>query len=262
MNGKIALALSYLGSAYHGWQRQKNAVSIQELLEESVRKTCGAQAALSGCGRTDAGVHAKVYLASGPVPGNIPLERLPLALNARLPGDVVVRKAFWVPDDFDARFSCQAKEYTYFIYNSRVKNPFYLGRAGFYPVPLNEAAMAEAARHFVGERDFAAVRNQGTPVKNTVRRVDYCTVERRGELVIVRVCANGFLYNMVRSIAGTLVYVGAGKLAPDEIPRLLSAGDREQAGPTLPPDGLYLTALHYGRKEIDDWFGKREDYQI
>ena len=262
MIGKTALDLSYLGSAYHGWQRQKNAMSIQELLEDSVRKTCGYQVALSGCGRTDAGVHAKVYVASGLIPGNIPLERLPAALNARLPGDVVVHKAFAVPSDFDARFSCETKEYTYYIYNSRVKNPFYLGRAGFYPTHLNDSVMSEAAKHFVGEQDFAAVRNQGTPVKSTIRRIEYCMVERRGELIIIRVCANGFLYNMVRSIAGTLVYVGAGKLMPDDIPGLLLSCDREKAGPTLPPDGLYLTALRYGRKELDDWLREREDYQV
>ena len=213
--------------------------------------------------RTDAGVHAKVYLNQRFYSRQYPPRTAAGgALNARLPGDVVVQKAFAVPSDFDARFSCVAKKnITYFIYNGRVKNPFYLGRAGFYPIPLDERAMSEAAKLFVGERDFAAVRNQGTPVKSTIRRVDYCLAERRGELIIIRVCANGFLYNLVRSIAGTLVYVGAGKLMPDDIPEMLLSGDREKAGPTLPPDGLYLTALRYGRKEIDDWLREREDYQ-
>lgn len=249
---KTALILSYLGADYHGWQRQNNAMAIQQLIEEAWEKTCGTPCTLSGCGRTDAGVHAKYYVASTAAATTIPLERLPMALNARLPEAVVIHRAVAVEDSFDARFSCVCKEYTYLIHNSRTRDPFYTDRAWFYPQPLNVAAMARAAEDFVGRQDFAAVHNEGTPVKSTVRTVYYCKVEARpGNLVAIRICADGFLYNMVRAITGTLVYVGIGKIAPDGIPAILQKGDREAAGPTAPPCGLYMTALTYEREELD-----------
>ena len=174
---KTALKLSYLGADYHGWQRQNNAMTIQQLVEEAWEKTCGKSVYVSGCGRTDAGVHAKYYVCSIDHVSSIPLERLPLALNARLPDAVVVRKAVLVPDEFDARFSCVNKESTYLIHNSRVRDPFSVSRAWAYPQKLNVAAMQRAARDFVGTQDFAAVKNEGTPVKSTVRTIFYCEVE-------------------------------------------------------------------------------------
>ena len=249
---KTALVLSYLGTDYHGWQRQNNALTIQQLMEEAWEKTCGRAVYISGCGRTDAGVHAKYYVCSVDHVSSIPPERLPLALNARLPDAVVVRKAVLVPDDFDARFSCVSKEYTYLIHNSRVWDPFSVRRAWAYPQPLNVEAMRRAAGDFVGKHDFAAVKNEGTPVKSTVRTIFYCQVEERpGNIVAIRVCADGFLYNMVRAIAGTLVYVGIGKIPPDGIPPILDSRDRLAAGPTAPPMGLYMTALNYQMEELD-----------
>ena len=249
---KTALVLSYLGTDYHGWQRQNNALTIQQLMEEAWEKTCGRAAYISGCGRTDAGVHAKYYVCSVDHVSSIPPERLPLALNARLSDAVVVRKAVLVPDDFDARFSCVSKEYTYLIHNSRVRDPFSVRRAWAYPQPLNVEAMRRAAGDFVGKHDFAAVKNEGTPVKSTVRTIFYCQVEERpGNIVAIRVCADGFLYNMVRAIAGTLVYVGIGKIPPDGIPSILDSRDRLAAGPTAPPMGLYMTALNYQMEELD-----------
>lgn len=248
---KLALRLSYLGTHYHGWQRQKNGITVQECLETAIEKTCGARIALSGCGRTDAGVHARTYVASCALETGIPLDRLPAALNARLPRDIVIARAVRVSDEFDARFSCLRKEYTYEIHNSRVRNPFVNDRAYFYPQQLDEGAMARAARHFVGRQDFAAVRSEGTPVKSTVREIHYCEVTRQGDCVSVRVCADGFLYNMVRAITGTLIYCGIGKLLPDDIPDVLRSRDRERAGPTAPPEGLYLTSLTYGMEELD-----------
>ena len=212
----------------------------------------GCPCSLSGCGRTDAGVHAKYYVASTAAPTTIPLDRLPMALNARLPEAVVIHRAVAVEDGFDARFSCVCKEYTYLIHNRRTRDPFLTDRAWFYPQPLDVAAMARAAQDLVGTHDFAAVRNEGTPVKSTVRTIYYCQAEARpGGLVAIRVCADGFLYNMVRAIAGTLVYVGIGKIPPDGIPTILASGDREAAGPTAPPCGLYMTALNYEREELD-----------
>lgn len=250
---KIALRLSYLGTAYHGWQRQKNALCVQQVLEDALEDLTGSKTVLSGCGRTDAGVHARTYVASCRLETGIPPARLPAALNARLPRDIVVHAALAVPQDFDARFSCRRKEYTYLIHNSRTRDPFLADRAWFYPQPLDVQAMAQAARAFVGRQDFAAVRSEGTPVKSTVREVFYCTAERReGGIVAVRVCADGFLYNMVRAITGTLVYCGIGKIDPRDVQGILRSGRRESAGPTAPPDGLYMTALWYGMEELDD----------
>ncbi len=249
---KTALVLSYLGRDYHGWQRQNNALTIQQLIEDAWLKTCGAPAYLSGCGRTDAGVHAKYYVASTDAPTTIPLSRLPAALNARLPEGVVIHRAVAVEDSFDARFSCVKKEYTYLIHNGRTRDPFFTDRAWFYPQKLDVDAMERAARDLVGKQDFAAVKNEGTPVKSTVRTIFYCHVERRGgEMIAIRVCADGFLYNMVRAITGTLVYVGIGKIAPDGIPAILQSRDRLRAGPTAPPCGLYMTALDYQREDLD-----------
>lgn len=248
---KIALRLSYLGTAYHGWQRQKNGVTVQQRLEEAIEKTCGRRAAVSGCGRTDAGVHAEAYVASMALDCAIPMDRLPYALNARLPDDIVVHRACIVPDDFDARFSCKSKEYTYRIHNAPTRDPFYIDRAWFYPQPLDLERMRAAAAHFVGVHDFSAVRSIGTPVRSPVREIYYLDVERTGDRIELRVCADGFLYNMVRAITGTLVFVGNGKIEPAQIPAILDSRDREQGGPTAPACGLYMTALTYGMENID-----------
>ena len=241
----IALRLKYTGTHYHGWQIQKNAVTVEETLESAVKATVGHPVKITGCGRTDAGVHAREYVANFVTGSRIPLERLPLAINTKLPDDIVVTAAREVPEDFNAIGSCVKKEYTYVIYNSRVRDPFYMNRAYFYPRRLDEKIMQRAADMFVGEHDFAAVRSVGTDVKSTVRRVYYYNVERRGDIIELRVCANGFLYNMARAMAGSLIYASEGKFAPEDIPGILEKGDRTLAGPTVPPDGLYLTRLWY-----------------
>lgn len=247
----IALKLSYLGTAYHGWQRQKNGVTVQQRIEEAIQKTCSVTVPVSGCGRTDAGVHAERYVASVKMDCRIPLDRLPHALNARLPDDIVIHEAHLVSDDFDARFSCISKEYTYRIHNSPTRNPFLTDRAYFYPQMLDEEKMQRAARHFVGVHDFSAVRSIGTPVRSPIREIYYLDVARRGDMLDIRACANGFLYNMVRAIAGTLVFCGNGKIDPDHIPLILESKDREAAGPTAPACGLYMTALDYGMESIN-----------
>ena len=228
----IALKLMYNGTAYHGWQVQKNAVTVCETLQKALEKITGAPVHLTGCGRTDAGVHAERYIANFRTESRIPLERLPFAINTHTPEDIAVSEALEVPEDFNAIGSCLKKEYTYRIYNSRVKNPFYVNRAWFYPRHLDENVMQAAASQFVGTHDFAAVRSVGTDVKSTVRTVYYYNVERQGELVTLRVCANGFLYNMARAMAGTVVYAAEGKIRPEEIGEILASGNRTAAGPT------------------------------
>lgn len=235
----------YVGTAYHGWQVQKNAVTVAETLEHSLASVVGHPVKCTGAGRTDAGVHAETYIANFRTSSRIPCDRIPLAVNTRLPDDIVVIKATEVPDGFNAIGSCLKKEYTYRIYNSHIRNAFYVNRAWFYPKHLDETVMQRAASHFVGTHDFAAVRSVGTETRTTVRTVHYFNISRSGELIECRVCADGFLYNMVRAIVGTMVYASHGKLEPEEIPALLEKGDRRLTGPTMPPQGLYLNRVWY-----------------
>lgn len=252
----IALRLKYNGTAYHGWQRQKNGITVAETLERALSATVGHPVKTVGCGRTDAGVHAENYVANFHTDSAIPADRLPYAANTRLPEDVVVVSAADVSDGFNAIGSCRRKEYTYRIYNDRVRDPFYVDRAYFYPCSLDEAVMSRAAALFEGTHDFAAVRAVGTNVKSTVRTVYYCRVRRTGKLVELSVCADGFLYNMVRAITGTVIYASEGKLAPEDIPGILEMGDRRKAGPTVPPGGLYLTRLWYDEPALALWNGE------
>lgn len=241
----IALFLTYEGTAYHGWQVQKRDVTVGQTMEEAAARIVGHPVKMTGCGRTDAGVHARHYVANFRTTSTIPVERLPYAMNTHLPEDIVVTGAMDVHDDFNAIGSCVRKEYTYLIYNSRIRDPFYVNRAWFYPRHLDETVMQQAASQFVGTHDFAAVRSVGTDVKSTVRTVYYYHVERRGDLIELKVCANGFLYNMARAMAGTVVYAAEGKIRPEEIGALLESGNRTAAGPTVPPGGLYMTKLWY-----------------
>lgn len=241
----IALFLTYEGTAYHGWQVQKKDITVGQTMEEAAAKIVGHPVKMTGCGRTDAGVHARRYVANFRTTSSIPVDRLPYAMNTHLPEDIVVTGAKEVHEDFNSIGSCVRKEYTYLIYNSRIRDPFYVNRAWFYPKHLDETIMRRAAEQFVGTHDFAAVRSVGTDVKSTVRTVYYYNVERHGDLIELKVCANGFLYNMARAMAGTVVYAAEGKIRPEEIGALLEAGNRTAAGPTVPPGGLYMTQLWY-----------------
>ena len=241
----IVLVLKYEGSAYHGWQIQKNAVTVAQMLEKAVSMVTGAYSHVTGCGRTDAGVHAKNYVANFRTACAIPADRLPYALNTHLPDDIVVCSAFETHPDFNAIGSCVRKEYSYLIYNSRIRDPFFVNRAWFYPKHLDEDVMRRAAACFVGTHDFAAVRSVGTDVKSTVRTVYHYTVERDGDLITCRICANGFLYNMARAMVGTAVYAAEGKFPPESVTEILEGKNRTAAGPTAPPGGLYMTRLWY-----------------
>ena len=241
----IALKLTYDGSAYHGWQVQKTDVSVAETVEKALSKVCGHPVRVVGCGRTDAGVHALRYCANFRTDCGIPIDRVPLAVNTRLPDDISVLDACEVSQDFNAIGSCIQKEYIYKILNSRIRDPFLHNRVCFYPAKLDFDRVERAGRAFEGTHDFAAVRSVGTETKTTVRTVHWCRTEREGKLWTVSVCADGFLYNMVRAIVGTMVYAGYGKLDPEEIPRLLETRDRRLTGPTMPPQGLYMNRVWY-----------------
>ena len=216
----VAFKLMYNGTAYHGWQVQKTQATVAETLERALSALCREPVKVTGCGRTDAGVHAERYVANFRTRSSIPCDRFPLAANGRLPEDIVVSEAFDVAEDFNAIASCLKKEYTYRIFNSRI-------------------------------HDFRAVRSVGTETRTTVRTVHYCRVTRRGDLLELKVCANGFLYNMVRAITGTVLYAAEGKLAAEDIPAILASGNRTLAGPTVPPGGLYLTRLWYEDERLN-----------
>lgn len=241
----IALRLRYDGSRYHGWQVQKGDITVAQTLEEALGKVCGHPVKAVGCGRTDAGVHALRYCANFRTDCRIPVDRFPLAINSRLPGDIAVTMATEAEDGFNAISSCIKKEYIYKILNSNIRDPFLERRVCFYPQGLDMELMRAAAAAFEGTHDFRAVRSLGTETRTTVRTVHWCRAEKQGDIITISVCADGFLYNMCRAIVGTMVYASYGKLRPEEIPALLELGDRRLTGPTMPPQGLYLNRVWY-----------------
>ena len=244
----LALELCYDGCAYHGWQIQKNAVTVQETLSKAIQRATGAWPSpeLSGCGRTDAGVSAASYIASFRTETPFPPDSFPWAIHGFLPPDISVRRALQVPNGFHARFSCIKKEYVYTLYHSFLPHPFERNRAAFRPYPFNVDLMRSAAADLVGTHDFSAFCASGSAVRSPVRTVFHCKVSGDCDRVEIRICADGFLYNMVRIIAGTLVSVSEGKLPPDAVKKLLLSGDRTEAGITLPPCGLRLEQVWYG----------------
>jgi len=239
------MRIMFDGSRYHGWQIQKSEATVAGTIESALSRLCEHPVKIHGCGRTDAGVHAERYCANFKTSSNIPPDRLPFAVNSLLPADIAVQGALKVHDDFDANLSCIKKEYTYRIFNSRIRDPFFSGKVYFYPQTLNIEAMKAASRHFVGTHDFAAVRSVGTETKTTIRTVFWYEIEEKGALLELRACADGFLYNMARAMVGTLLYISEGKISPDELPNLLAQKNRQLMGPTVPPDGLYMTRVWY-----------------
>ncbi len=243
----ILVTIMYDGRGFHGWQVQDNADSVQEQFQQALCRVIGERPDIKGCSRTDAGVHANMFCISFHTDHTIPTDRLHLALNRFLPSTVSALSAKEVPEDFHARYSCKGKEYIYRIYNAPVRNPFLEGYALHYWHRLDENIMNEAARQFIGRHDFTSFctvdphRSKG----DFHRTVKNCSVERSGDMVTVTIEADGFLYNMVRIIVGTLLYTAQGKLSPGEIPHILSALDRTKAGPTAPPQGLYLNRVFY-----------------
>ena len=228
----IALRLRYDGSRYHGWQVQKNDITVARTMEDALEKVLGVRTKITGCGRTDAGVHALRYCANFRAETAIPIDRIPLAINSRLPDDIAVVAACDAEPEFNAISSCLKKEYIYKILNSRIRE-------------LDMDLISRAASAFVGTHDFKAVRSVGTETKTTVRTVYSCHAEKTGSIITVAICADGFLYNMCRAMVGTMVYAAYGKLLPEEIPSLLAKGDRRLTGPTMPPQGLYLNRVWY-----------------
>jgi len=241
----IALLLSYVGTSYHGWQRQENAVTVQATLEDALASLTGKAVTLHGCGRTDAGVHALRYVANFKTDCSVPAERFPAALRPLLPNDIAVSAACEVGEDLHARFSCAKKEYIYKLYAGPSPDPFLYRRAHYTPYPLDVELMDSAAACFAGTRDFRAFAAAGGSVRSTVRTVYECHAEGDEKSATIRITADGFLYNMARIIAGTLLAVSRGKMDGGDIPGLFENGARENAGVTAPPWGLYLNRIWY-----------------
>lgn len=256
METKLLLTISYLGTAYCGYQVQPNGVTVQETLNKACEALFGYPCDVVGCSRTDSGVHAREFCATISKKGerglwtHIPPERVPRAMNAHLPSDVSIRAARVVGADFHARYDVIAKEYEYLIHNGKERDPFFEDRAWHIPTPITQEAlkrMQQAAALFVGKQDFSAFRAVGadTTEKDAVRTVMAATVTRRGDLISFRVRADGFLYNMVRIMVGTLGAVAAGRLSVDDVAKALASRDRRLAGSTAPPQGLYLDRVFY-----------------
>ena len=243
----LKLRLSYDGKHYHGWQVQENAVAVQQVFQEAVAKVMGSCPDIKGCSRTDSGVHALDYCVSMKTEHSIPCHRLVRALNHFLPADMAVLSCEEAPLDFHARYSCTGKEYIYKIWNHPVRNPFGDGYLLHYWYPLDEAVLNEAAKHYLGSHDFTSFCTLDSRDKGDLTRtVTRSEVTRQGDLVTFTVAADGFLYNMVRIMVGTLLRVAQGKFSPEDLPRILEAKDRTAAGPTAPPWGLYLNRVFYG----------------
>ncbi len=249
---KYLLTIAYDGRRYCGYKVQKNGVSIQEMLGKAAETVFGRPCSITGCSRTDSGVHANDFKATLKAHGDaprIPADKVAIAMNCHLPEDIAVLSSCEVPQTFHARYDVKAKEYRYLIHNAPARNPFLAGRAYHYPRHLDEAAMDQAAAGFVGTHDFAALMASGSDVTDTVRTIYSCHVTREGDVVSVKVSGNGFLYNMVRILVGTLIAVSEGKLSADDIPKILASRDRSRAGSTAPACGLYLNRVTYENHE-------------
>ena len=246
MERNLLIKLSYDGAHYHGWQIQENAVTVQEVFQEALYKITGRQEDIKACSRTDTGVHAREFCVSVKTESPIAPERLLAALNHYLPQDMAVKSCETVPLDFHARYSCQGKEYIYQIWNHPVRDPFLKDRALHYWYPIDADLLNRAAAHYVGRHDFSSFRTLDKREKGDLTRtVTTARVDRSGDLVTFTVAADGFLYNMVRIMVGTLLRVQQGKFTPEDIPGIIAAKDRKAAGPTAPACGLYLNRVFY-----------------
>ena len=243
---RIRLITEYDGTNYAGWQRQLNAVSVQQRIEEALRSLTGEQAlTVTGASRTDAGVHALGQNAHFDTSSRIPADKFAYALNTLLPEDIRISASREVSQRFHARFSASGKEYRYLFYSSPHASALYRNICAHVFYPLDISAMRREAEALTGTHDFAPFAASGSSVKNTVRRIDAISIEETPPFIEMRVSGNGFLYNMVRIIAGTLIGVGSGKLEPGAIRRAFESSSRLELGITAPPQGLTLMRVDY-----------------
>lgn len=242
---RMKLEISYDGTNYHGWQKQNNAVTIQETLEKSLQKIYKTSIETTGASRTDSGVHAKQQVVTFQAPFMIPPEKLPYALNANLPSDIIAYHAVEVQEDFHPRYHAKQKTYSYTMLTGKFMDPMLRNMALFVGQGLDIERMRYAANQFIGTYDFSAFRTVGSSVKTSVRTIYKSDIIQSGDILKYYVTGDGFLYNMVRIIIGTLIEVGRGSILGEAIPEIIASKERNQAGKTAPPQGLCLEAIYY-----------------
>lgn len=241
----IKLILSFDGTDFHGYQIQKNAHTIEAELTHAISKITNEDIKIIGCGRTDSGVHAYEYVVNFKTNSKISLEKFPLAINGNINKAISVSCAFEENDDFHARFSTKKKTYVYRILNSKIANPFENRYSYRYGGELDTQKMKQACEKFVGTHDFSSHKSLGTETKTSVRTLFECFIEIKGEIIEITMTADGFLYNMARTIAGTIIKCGSCEIDPQSIDDILSSKDRTKAGPTLPSNGLFMKKTIY-----------------
>ncbi|MCQ4673186.1 tRNA pseudouridine(38-40) synthase TruA [Lactonifactor longoviformis] len=242
---RVMIVVAYDGTKYCGWQVQPNGITIQEVLERHLSELLKEPVSVLGASRTDAGVHALGNAAVFDTNSRMPGEKVSYALNQRLPEDIRIQESKEVPLDFHPRYQKSEKTYEYRILNRRFPIPTERFYSHFTYVPLDVEQMRKAAEHLIGEHDFKSFCGTGAQVKTTVRNVTGLTIQKNGDEIIIRVTGMGFLYNMVRIIAGTLMEVGCGKYPPEYVKEILEARDRKMAGNTAPARGLTLVGVRY-----------------
>ena len=243
---RLKLLLEYRGTRYHGWQLQPNAVTIQGTLETCLARLTNGPVRLHAAGRTDAGVHALGQVAHFDTASTLALAALVRGANSLLPDDIVVRQAAEVPVDFHARYSARRKTYAYVVHNHSIPSALRAPYAWHVPQPLDLPAMRRAACVLVGHHDFSVFRAAACTARSSWRRLFHLRLMRHAERLVFVVCADGFLRHMARSMVGTLVAIGRGQIAADDMPTILHSGQRQSAGPTAPAHGLFLVRVVYG----------------
>ena len=241
----IKLTIEYDGKDFNGWQKQPTKLNIQGTIEQAIKSITGEDVELNASGRTDAGVHAIGQVANFKTNSQIPIDKFAIAINSRLKKSIVIKKAEEVEERFHSRLNCKRKTYRYIINNSFEGTALYRNLETHIPQNLDVENMKKAIKYFEGEHDFKAFKASGTSSKSSVRTIYETKLYQENERIYIELTGNGFLYNMVRIIAGTLVEVGLGKINPEEIEEIIKVGKRENAGKTLPPQGLYLLNVEY-----------------
>lgn len=241
----IKVIIEYDGTGFSGWQQQLNGRTVQEEVSKALKAITGKEVKVNGSGRTDSGVHAKGQVASFLFESSMATERIPLALNSLLPEDISIIEAHQVPLDFHARYSATGKQYYYQILHGCKRSPLLRNYSHHIPKALDVSLMKEASVLFMGTHDFKAFMSTGTSISDTVRTINKIDFYEDNNLLKVSFRGNGFLYNMVRIMVGTLIDIGLGRRTSAVITKALETGDRNQAGPTAPPHGLYLDKVFY-----------------
>lgn len=242
----IKLTIEYDGKEFNGWQKQPSKLNIQGTIEQAIKTITGEDVDLQASGRTDAGVHALGQVANFKTNSNIPIEKMSIAINCNLKKSIRIVKAEEVEERFHSRLSCKRKTYRYIINNSEIPSAIYRNLETHIPYKLDIEKMKQAVKYFEGEHDFKAFKASGTSSKSSIRTIYKAEVIKMpNNRIYIELTGNGFLYNMVRIIAGTLVDVGTGKIKPEDIEKIIESKDRTNAGKTLPPQGLYLVCVNY-----------------